>query len=200
MKSRREIFSLKFSSKYITWFILIFILCIAVIVLLLHRQTNNLIQAIAIVSLVLITAYYAIETHKLVEEGQKKRMADFMEKRINDFYMPCIEKMLNLDCLFDQLDITLTSKDQSEAEKKIQEIITLLNFKTYMISNETANIIRDWAFTNYNRDFIPLLKKDRDAVNKLKSEIASIIEILRNEKVDVDSKIRNIYEYSEAGK
>ena len=63
-------------------------------------QIDQMIQAEAIVTLVFVTIFYAIQTQKLVkqekislEEEKKKRYAEFGEKRIEKFLIPILEKL-----------------------------------------------------------------------------------------------------------
>ena len=51
-------------------------------------QISNKIQAWAIVTLVFITGIYAYQTHKTVKEAEKRRKADYWERRIKEFYKP----------------------------------------------------------------------------------------------------------------
>jgi hypothetical protein len=163
---------------------------------LLYPNKNQIVQAEAIVALVFVTIFYAIKTDRLVEEGQKKRMADFMEKRINDFYIPCIEKMLSLVDPFKMLDATSDRDYQSKVAVKMHELLGLYNSKIYMLSDETSLKIAEWLMVNYQKDFIRLSDKDKDAINKLKNEIASILDMLEKEKDEIADQIKKIYGYT----
>lgn len=176
---------------------LVGILAIIFVGCLLYPNKNQIIQAEAIVALVFVTLVYAIETHKLVKEGQMKRVADFMERRIVEFYAPYIENMRSLVGLFEMLDATLDRDDQSKVAVKMHELLGLYNSKLYMLSDETALKIAGWFMVNYQENFIRLSDKDEDAINKLQNEIDSILNMLEKEKHEIADRIKKIYGYTE---
>jgi hypothetical protein len=54
---------------------------------------SDKIQAMAIIGLIFITAFYAIQTQKLVEEERKKRYAEFGMQRIQKFLRPLLKRL-----------------------------------------------------------------------------------------------------------
>ena len=95
---------MKYKEKKITFFqkwwevligVAVFIVINIAIFLLNNNQINNSIQATAVIGLILVTWFYAIQTQKLVEEEKKsldeekeKRRAEYGEKRIEYFLNP----------------------------------------------------------------------------------------------------------------
>jgi hypothetical protein len=122
------------------WFIIIaLILCWAAIFHFLCGQTNNIIQAIAITTLVFVTIYYARQTWALVEEGKKKRDANFWERRINEFYEPFIVKLNELK---KELHEDRDTREMMEMMNKIwKELYHILYSKGYMTSEKTLKEI-----------------------------------------------------------
>ncbi len=89
------------------WLIFFWLLTIVVVLILLifvgaKGKTSNIIQAIAIITLIFVTWFYTKQTQGLVEqqrafleqqklsldEEKKKRNADFEEKKLKEFYNP----------------------------------------------------------------------------------------------------------------
>jgi uncharacterized protein YacL len=71
-----------------------------------QERVNNIIQAAAIIALVFVTMFYAIQTKnqayltkQIIEEEQKKRVADFGERRIKETLRPLGEYLMMIDVL-----------------------------------------------------------------------------------------------------
>ncbi len=121
------------------WFLTVVI--ISVLLLFLKcAAINNIVQAIAITTLVFVTWFYAKqtkrqaeETKRLVEEGKKKNIADFWEKRINEFYEPFVKYMNDIK---DELHKEIVDTDRMNKLRKDSKY----HFwrKQYMTSKATA--------------------------------------------------------------
>lgn len=191
MKGRRKIIILKVFSKPITWFIVFFILCMAAIVFLLHRQTNNLIQAIAIVTLVFVTTYYASETRKLVEEGKIKRTADFYEKRINEFYAPFIKKINELEA-----ELCRETSETAKMNDLRKDARYFIWQKEYMASEATVKKIEELLDNILFAD----MDRSKEALKKYHESDKAVKKIIIEEQNEIIIEIRKIYGYSEEKK
>lgn len=155
---------------------------------LLYPNKNQIIQAEAIVALVFVTLVYAIETHKLVKEGQMKRVADFYEKRINEFYGPFIEK---LNDLRDELHREPPDmKKMNELKKDAQYFLWQ---KEYMVSQVTAKKIVKLMLHILEVDH----DRSREAFRKYYESAIAVGNIITEELDEITIKIRKIYGYSE---
>lgn len=155
-------------------------------ILQLNIATSIKIQCIAVVALVIITGSYTYHTYKLVEEGKKKRDADFWEKRIIEFYMPFIEK---LNALKNQM-----SRESGNGEKLIKKIDGLRDFfleKKYMIPEKTSQQIESlqealWTALLDDKDL--LMMNFYAAENEVR-------DIISNEWGEIENNIRKLYGY-----
>jgi hypothetical protein len=167
------------------------ILFLGFVIFLLWPDEEKIIQAAPIVVLVFVTLYYAIETHKIMGEGRIKRIADFHEKRINEFYLPFIK---NLNDLIDELHNTPPNT------KRMNELRSTTKYflwqKAYMVSKETMKKITDLEFDLLIAD----LDREKDAYRKLRESEQTVRKIINEEWAYLEGEIRKVYGYSEGEK
>lgn len=164
-----------------SWLIVCFII---------HMQNLNVsdkVQAWAIITLVYITLYYAIQTQKLVEqerisleEERKIRIANFGEKRLKEFYLPLTRELTNI----------LGALQGTEPEKieyineSFHNFINILLEKHYLGTSSINEKIK-----NFHYEFIPEL---RSAQYKLKKEEESAESILQELNSAVSKKVEDM--------
>ncbi len=170
--------------------ILIFfwILASYVILFILSLKTNDRVEAWAIVTLVFVTIYYAIQTKRLVkqekislEDAKEKRSADFWQQRLNEFYMPL---KVNLFRLKTVLEFKPFSVD--EMLQTLLEFIELSK-KAYMLSEEFNDL-----FVSFVRVFKPVADFRKEPQEETWKD--EIIEELEKLSKQVEKEIR-IFEY-----
>jgi len=178
---------------FIFWLLAIIIALVLLVFLKPQETISNIIQAIAIITLIFVTWVYAKRTKDLVdqekfslEEQKKKRIIDFWKKRITEFYKPFIDKL-------DKLKITM-NKRSIDGKKVIDEIDDLRDFfkeKKYMISILKSNeieLLQD-AFWD------ALLSGRDESMEFYKLKENEIRKIIQNDWDDIDKSIRKFYGY-----
>jgi len=170
------------------WLIILWLLCCGAIIYFLCGQINNIIQAIAIITLVFVTLYYAVQTQKLVEEGKKKRDADFYEKRIDEFYMPFIEK---LNVLKDK--IHESPLNSVEMHNLSRETVLFLWQKARLAPKKTIKKIKALLIDL----LVARPKLDENTLEKLRESEDEVRKIIVEEWKIVEDEIRKIYGYFE---
>ncbi len=176
---------------FIFWLLAIIIALVLLVFLKPQETISNIIQAIAIITLIFVTWVYAKRTKDLVdqekfslEEQKKKRIIDFWEKRITEFYKPFIDKL-------DKLKITM-NKRSIDGKKVIDEIDDLRDFfkeKKYMISILKSNeieLLQD-AFWD------ALLSGRDESMEFYKLKENEIRKIIQNDWDDINMSIRKFY-------
>ena len=176
---------------FIFWLLAIIIALVLLVFLKPQETISNIVQAIAIITLIFVTWVYAKRTKDLVdqekfslEEQKKKRIIDFWEKRITEFYKPFIDKL-------DKLKITM-NKRSIDGKKVIDEIDDLRDFfkeKKYMISILKSNeieLLQDafWGALLSGRD---------ESMEFYKLKENEIRKIIQNDWDDIDKSIRKFY-------
>ena len=156
-------------------------------------QIGDKIEASAIVILVFITGIYAYQTHKTVKEAEKRRKADYWERRINKFYKP----------FFDKLNKMSNKVNKDTIGKKITENILkdVEDFcwkRRYMIPIDTFKKINELHFNLFiasidiaqfdDKEVEELLRQFRMAESKVRKLIV-------NELESIEASIRKIYGY-----
>ncbi len=113
-------------------------------------STSDKIQAGAIIGLVFITLFYAWQTQQLVKhqkilllDEQKKRMADFWLRRLNEYYIPFT---LNLT----KVQATLKFKPLNDEEllKDLNTYVEKIYTNEYMVSKDVSNSTGEWLKKN----------------------------------------------------
>jgi len=175
------------------WPIIIWLLCCGVIIYFLYGQTNNIIQAIAIVTLVFITSYYAFETHRIVEEGRIKRLADFWEKRIAGFYAPMSSKFNAVNSLIVKIKVGVEVEESRERYKNIlHEIRMIYSKKKYLIPLKGEEEFRDLAMSLLIVEYVD---DNKMFYEKTINDVERLYRIFEQQRLEIESKIRASYEY-----
>ena len=105
------------------------------------QQTwSIIIQADAIITLILVTLYYAIQTQKMVkqekislDEEKKRRSVDFWQSRLTEFFIP-----LKINLLKWQTVMKFKPFSVGEHLKTLSEFIEIMS-KAYMLTAEMSN-------------------------------------------------------------
>jgi len=158
----------------------------SIILFILNLETNDRVEVWAIATLVFITLYYAIQTYKLVEEGKKRSLIDYWERRITQFYKPFIDKL-------DVLKITM--RQQSSTGQDIIETIDDLRSyfleKKYMISLKTSQQIESLQGIFWDA----LVGMEGVSMEDFKLREDEIRVIIKKEWDDIENIIRKFYGY-----
>lgn len=162
----------------------------SIILFILNLETNDRVEVWAIATLVFITLYYAIQTYKLVEEGKKRSLIDYWERRITQFYKPFIDKLDVLKFTMDKQSIT-KGADLKEISEKIADLRSYFLEKKYMISIKISQQIESlqdifWdALTGVEGISMEDFKLREDEIRK----------IIKKEWDDIENIIRKFYGY-----
>ena len=181
--------------KNIDLIILVFfwILASITILILLFPQIDEMIQAEAIITLVFVTIFYAIQTQKLVkqekislDEEKKRRTVDFWRSRLTEFFLPL---RINLQKL--QTVVKFEPFSSDEFSKIISEFIELMS-KAYMLSPEMNNALI--SFTGMFR----FQRRDKVEEGEKYAIIEQSGELLKKVNIEIrifEYKINEIYEF-----
>jgi len=178
------------------WLIFFWLLTIVIVLILLifveaKGKTGNIIQSIAIITLVFVTWFYAKQAQKLVEqekksldEEKKRRTVDFWKSRLTEFFIPL---KINLKKLQEIVKPEHFSPD--EFSKAISEFIELMN-KAYMLSPDINNSLISFVsmFEFQRRD--KLYEGDGYNINERAEELLKKVNI---EIRTIEYKINEIY-------
>lgn len=109
-------------------------------------STSDKIQAGAIIGLVFITLFYAWQTQQLVQyqkvlllDEQKKRMADFWLKRLNEYYLP-----FRLNLLKVQATLKFKPLPIEELSEVLLTYVEKISTNEYMVSKDVSNSTSEW--------------------------------------------------------
>lgn len=161
----------------------------------LSSKISDVTQAIAIVTLVAVTWYYAKQTKLLTDQQQntlkeviQKRHIDFLERRIEEFCVPACNQLSSLR-------VTLRANDLVEFGKEVGEFWRFIAAKGYLSSRETTRVLR--IFSALLVDAVG--KQDWDAcASLLKEKYESLIGILGKDIELLEVEIRTSYEPKES--
>lgn len=182
------------------WLIFFWLLAIIVISVLLwflkpQETINNIIQAIAIVTLVFVTLFYAKRTEDLVkqeekvlEEEKKKRIADFAEKRLHNFYLPLQVYLKQMIEILKLKPISIKFLDEN-----ILQIKKAFSQYGYMLSKDSA-----YAFISWQNVILKISNINSEEKKKEKWKEELLIEIdklLKNLRKEIDAYKKKIYEF-----
>ncbi|MFW6172230.1 MAG: hypothetical protein ACOC5T_00595 [Elusimicrobiota bacterium] len=189
----------------ITWLITCFVVFIQ------KLRVSDKVQALAIITLVFITLYYAIQTHKLVqqeklslEEERKRRITNFGEKRLKEFYLPLIRELTNI---LGALKGTEPEKIE-DINESFHKFIKIYLDKHYLCKSSINEKIKKFHY-----EFIPELrlaqdklkeKKKEESAESILKEFNSVVSvevkntknIIIEESKDILSNIKENYKYS----
>jgi len=156
-------------------------------------QIGDKIEASAIVILVFITGIYAYLTHKTLKEAEKRRKADYWERRINKFYKP----------FFDKLNKMRNKVNKDTIGKKITENILkdVKDFsweRRYMIPIDTFKKINE-LHTDLFIASIDIAQFDNKEVEEFLRQFrmaeSKVRKLIVNELESIEASIRKIYGY-----
>ncbi len=160
---------------------------------------TNIIQAIAVLILVGITSFYAIQTQKqaefsenLLNEQKLKRDLEFDERRLHQFYNPYIYHLDAAIRKFHEQKIGQTKMFFDKAHRDIFYIYS------YMISTETKKIIGDFIVELgfiANKEANNKLKEYED--NKLLDLLIKTRKRLHEERTKIEDYISANYPFPE---
>jgi len=176
---------------FIFWLLAIIVASVLLIFLKPQETINNIIQAIAIITLIFVTWVYAKRTKDLVdqekislEEEKKKRDAEFWARAIEEFYIVFIDKVKKY------LEVFWSLEDLDQKISLRNEISRLIAEKGYMISKETKKRILELS-----NDFLLVDSgASRELIEKAKKSLKAAAGIINDEKKILDDKIRKFYE------
>jgi len=161
------------------------------VLILLYPQIDEMIQAEAIITLVFVTIFYAIQTQKLVkqqkislDEEKKRRTVDFWQSRLTEFFLPL---RINLQKLQAIMEFKPFSAD--EFSKTLSELIELMS-KAYMLSLELNNALI--SFTN----MFKFQRRDKVEEGEKYAIIEQSVELLKKVNIEIrifEYKINEIY-------
>lgn len=194
MRSWPEIEGLNEMKKerlFIFWLLAIIIASVLLIFLKPQETINNIIQAIAIITLIFVTWVYAKRTKDLVdqekislEEEKKKRDAEFWARAIEEFYIVFLDKVK------EYLEVFWPLKDLNQKISLRNEISKLIGVKGYMISKETKKRILELS-----NDFLWVDSGvPGELIEKAKKSLIAAVKIIDDEKKRLDDKLRKFYE------
>ncbi len=196
-----------YKSLFIPWMILtlvivglmLFFSSNDIVIFSMSQLISNIIQAVAVVTLVLVTGFYAMQTQKqakfsksLFDEQKLKRDLEFNERRLKFFYNPFFE---HLDEAFDVFE-----------EKKIREIRDILEMPRreifwphyFMLQKETRKMV--------SKFFLDLIIKavdegkdqpEENAKSKLRKSWGKMRKILDEERDKIEDYISDNYPFPE---
>lgn len=185
---------------FIFWFMAIIIASVLLVFLKPQETINNIIQAIAIITLVFVTWVYAKRTKDLVEqekisleEQKKKRTIDFWEKRINEFYKPFIDKLNTM-----RREINKDTVDKKITENILKDVEDFYWKRRYMISIDTFKKI-DELHTKLFIASIDIAQLSNDEAEKLLKDFrmaeSKVRDIIIMEWENIENSIRKFYGY-----
>jgi len=156
---------------------------------------SNIIQSIAVITLVLITWFYATQTQKLVEqekisleEEKKKRYAYFGEKRIEDFYNPLLVELGKLQGVLEGPSI-----DTSKVRRYKMQILEIGFKNIHMGSTKCGELLG-----KLDDELEEALEKGtfrHEERTKIKEEIKKAAKLICNETEKIGNKIKDISGY-----
>lgn len=166
------------------------ILLLGISIYIFWPDEEKIFQTAPLLVLVFVTLYYAIETHLIVKESETKRIADFYERRINEFYSPFIVQLneLNAELHNDKNEKTIHEEKMNSMQKKFQEFLWT---KDYMIPLKTMEKIKTLKL---NLDMAEISRDKGNFRDFYRSEREARI-IINTEWRDIAEKIRVIYGY-----
>jgi len=156
-------------------------------------QISNKIQAWAIVTLVFITGIYAYQTHKTVKEAEKRRKADYWERRIKEFYKPFWDILNTM-----RNEIKIDTFGERRTEEILKDVEDFYWKRRYMIPIDTSNKINE-LHTDLFIASIDIAQLDNKEVKKLLRQLrmaeSKVRTIIVDEWKSIEASIRKIYGY-----
>ena len=168
----------------------------------LYPQIDQMIQAEAIVTLVFVTIFYAIQTQNLVKEEKKKRGAEFGRIRIEDFLHVLKVELNHMEEKLNRMK-TIDSGSNSEifsVKANFEPITNLLNKRDYLSTKVLNKAL--WLFKkDVDESWIKQEnweKPESRAIwrDELLKRVKTIMKLVEKERKDIISHIRKTYGYS----
>jgi len=163
------------------------------ILIMLYPKVGEMIQAEAIITLVFVTIFYAVQTQKMVKEEEKRRKADYWERRIKEFYKPLWDRLNTV-----RNEIKIDTLGEGRTVEILKDVEDFLWEKRYMIPIDTFNKINELHTELFiasidiaqldNKEVKELLKQLRRAESKVRT-------IIVDEWKSIEASIRKIYGY-----
>ena len=174
---------------------LIWIIVSVPVLILLCPKVGEMIQAEAIITLVFITMFYARQTQELVkreelslEEGKKKRTADFLRERLTEFYLPLYLNLIHIESVVKFKPFLL-----EEWDKTISELLRILS-KRYMLKQELSESLVSLMYT-----FKPIetkIEPEEDWISEMAEKAKELREKIDIEIRIIEYKINEVYGFS----
>lgn len=193
----------KMNGKTIFFIALICVIVAALVLILIsekhQERVSNIFQAVAIITLVFVTWFYAIHTKTLAEQGREEvkqqmlsRDLKFSEKRIHGFYIPFINSLDYVRKNFENMQI-------SEMKKILDKPHEEIFFRySYMLSKKTYDAVSDLlidfgtkAMDENNREI-----EDKKR-NDLRMKLEDIRKRLHIERTKIEEYISENYPFPE---
>ena len=156
---------------------------------------NNTVSAIAMVTLVIVTMFYARQTEKQaqylrmsLEENKKKRTVDFWERRIAEFYKPYLDKLNRM-----KLETSKYPIDRTEINTIINNTRDFYWQKGHLVSEETYQQmikLQDLLIQI-------MLDKQEEHLDEFRSAETKMREKIEKERKNDENEIREFYGYKD---
>ncbi len=166
-----------------------------------YKQTDLLIsdkiQALAIVTLIFVTIFYAIQTQRLVkqekislEEQKKKNHADFWERKLKEYFLPVRIALMDFIGL-----LSIKALPSDEIKKEVLKISDLFA-KAIMMSKETMDSLNSLMdeFLNFKHLKEKGISEEK-WIDDTRKKIMDLIKQNEVEIVMVEGKIREVYSF-----
>lgn len=181
-----------------TYICILFIVLWLVACFFIYSQTeidiSNKIQSWAIVTLVFVTIYYAIQTQRIVNEEKKRRIAEFGERRVKEVLYPLGEILLEL---VDTL--SASPKDLVEINEKFKSFDKLHFERAYMLTKQLNEYIvefrKEFKLLLKSFKIVKNLEEDRIMEKHINSMLEEAIYKLNKETRSITIKIKKTYGY-----
>lgn len=160
---------------------------------------SNIIQAVAVGTLVLVTGFYAMQTQKqakfsksLLDEQKLKRGLEFNERRLQIFYNPFYE---HLDEVFEIFEKKSIREIRDILEKPRRKIFWPNSF---MLQKETKKMV-----SNFFKELIPKAADEgkdppeKNAKSKLRKSFVEMKKKLEEERDKIEDYISDNYPFPE---
>jgi hypothetical protein len=183
-------------------------LIIAVVLSQSGMSLSNRIQGIAIITLVFITWFYAVQTQALVkeerralEEEKKRRSAEFGERKIMVLLGPLSEKLKDYyycytEPFFEEADKPQLRKRLSKAREGLHPVEGFFRVNMHMASDE-LRIRLEVFFSDVRGTLWNSLgwtnEKIEDYLQEKRSELETLIEMIETEIEQITAHIQSTY-------
>lgn len=182
----------------IPWFLIVIFVSVLLFFLKPHTKINNIIQAIALVTLVFVTWVYAKQTQNLVaqekeslDEEIKMRNANFGEKRLKYFYVPTFKELNELK---NQLEEPVIDYELFSKTIRIYCDIYLDNIHMSPIDDKKKLGELNEAFLSIKEE-VKKGKLEKETKDKILIKINEIYKLLEKRIFEIEIFIQKTYEF-----